>query len=109
MGPETLTLENICGGALEEVFQREVSRLLANIRDVNTEAEQKRKLVIEFQFDPHPDRSGARVVMQVKTTLANIEPVKGNIHIAGMDGKLAAYPHDPRQELLFGQQAGAQQ
>ena len=109
MGPEKLSLENICNGALEEVFQREIGRLLANIRDVNTDAGQKRKLVIEFGFEPHADRSGAQVVMQVKTPLAHVEPVKGNIHIAAIGGELAAFPRDPRQELLFGEQQGARQ
>lgn len=99
---QTLSIENICGGAVPERFERELSELLKNISDPNTDAEQKRTIVLEFQFTPFPDRSGAQVVLLCKGKLATAEPVPGNIFFARNGAMLKAYSHDPRQDNLFG-------
>jgi hypothetical protein len=61
MDGEQVTLSNLCGGAIEEVFQREFAEVLSNIGDVNTDPEAKRKIVLEFTLEPFEDRSGAQV------------------------------------------------
>lgn len=101
MDNKKLSLENICQGALPEVFHRSIESIIENIRDPNTDAEAKRTLTLEFVFTPHADRSGADVTLKTKEKLAGLQSVKGAIFVSRMDGKLAAYPNDPRQELLF--------
>lgn len=101
MAPEKISLGNICRGAVEEVFQRELNRVLENIRDPNTPEKTKRKLNLEFTFTPYPDRTGAAVSFHVKTNVAMVEPVGGTIHISAAGGRLSAYPRDPRQDVLF--------
>lgn len=98
---EKLTLENICGGAVPEVFRRSLDIVLRNIRDPNTDAEMKRKMSLEFTFAPHADRAGADVVLVVKEKLASLVTVKGAMYVSQKSGELAAYPRDPRQEVLF--------
>lgn len=98
---DELTLENICAGAVPEVFARSLKQLLKNIRDPNTDPEMKRTLTLEFQFKPHSDRSGADVVLTVKEKLASLVAVKGAMYVTSKGGELAAFPRDPRQEMLF--------
>ena len=99
---ETLSIENICGGAVAERFDRELVELLKNISDPNTLADQKRTITLEFQFMPFPDRSGATVHLICKGKLAAVEPVPGSVFFAKVGAIVKAYAHDPRQEQLFG-------
>jgi hypothetical protein len=105
---ESLTIENICGGAVPERFQRELSVLLQNINDPNNPAEGKRKLTLEFEFEPFPDRSGAIVTLVCKSKLAGVENVQGGIYFARNGLALKAYAHDPKQPQLFGSEERAQ-
>lgn len=106
---DTINLRNICQGALEEIFQEALGRVLENIRDVNTSEKAVRKMNIKFQFGPLPDRSGAAVSFEIETKMAGVKPVGGTIHIVRQGGKVAAFPFDPRQEQLFEPQKGQTQ
>lgn len=109
MASEKLTLENICAGAVPEVFARSLQLVLANIRDPNADGEAKRTLTMEFTFKPHSDRSGADVSLIVKERLATLPAVKGALFVSSKGGKLEAYPRDPRQEMLFGDEPSTAQ
>lgn len=98
----TLGIENICGGAVPEVFERELREVLENIADRNTPADAKRTIVLEFQLAPFPDRSGASVAFHCKGKLAAISPVAGSVFFAKRGAVIEAYAHDPRQTQLFG-------
>lgn len=98
---ETLTIENICGGAVDERFRREVAEIIKNICDPNTPAEQKRTITLEFQFDPYKDRSGSSVTLICKSKMAAIEPVDGSVHFAKDGFGIKAYAHNPNQTKLF--------
>ena len=98
---ETVTLSNLCGGAVEEVFQREWAQVLANIGDVNTNPEAKRKLTLEFTVKPFEDRSGAQVTFACKSKTVPVEEVKGTIFLQRQGLAMVAVPHDPKQIRLF--------
>jgi len=98
---DSLTLENICGGSVPERFQRELSALLQNINDPNNPAETKRKLTLEFEFEPFPDRTGAIVTLICKSKLAATENVQGGIYFSRSGLSLRAHAHDPRQVAMF--------
>lgn len=101
---EHLTLSNICGGAVQEVFERELRQLIQNLKDPSTPPDQKRRLTVVLDFVPFSDRSGAEVTMKCETKLAGVEPAKGSVFFLRNDqGEAVAYPHDPRQENLFAQ------
>ena len=98
---EDVTLTNLCGGAVEEVFQRELAAVLANIADVNTRAEGKRKISLEFTFAPFEDRSGAQVTFACNSKTIAVNPVKGTVFLQRKGVVMVAVPHDPKQIRLF--------
>jgi hypothetical protein len=105
---EKVSLGNLCGGAIEEVFQREFAQVLANIADVNTDAEAKRKISLEFTITPFEDRSGAQVTFACKSKTVPVQAVKGTVFLQRQGLVMVAVPHDPKQARLFdGKQAAA--
>jgi hypothetical protein len=96
-----LSLYNVCRGAADEIFKREVDLVIDNIIDNNTDSEQKRSIIMEFEFIPMKDRSGASISMKVKSKLAGVEPVEGTMFLTRRAGEVVAVPYDPRQEELF--------
>jgi hypothetical protein len=101
MEKEQVTLSNLCGGAVEEVFQREFAEVLANIGDVNTDAEAKRKITLEFTVAPFEDRSGAQVTFSCKSKVVPVMAVKGTVFLQRRGMVMVAVPHDPQQARLF--------
>jgi len=104
---EEVSLGNLCGGAIEEVFQREFAAVLANIADVNTSAEAKRKISLEFTITPFEDRSGAQVTFSCKSKTVPIESVKGTVFLQRRGLVMVAVPHDPKQSRLFDSKSAA--
>lgn len=98
---ENVTLGNLCGGAIEEVFQREWAQVLQNIGDLNTPAEAKRKVTLELTLKPFKDRSGAQVSFSCKSKTMPVEAVEGTIFLQRRGLSVVAVPHDPKQIRLF--------
>lgn len=73
-GFERVTLGNLAGGGAEEIFQRELARVLANIGDVNTMPQAKRKIVLTMDFLAKETRDGCEAWISVQTTLAKPIP-----------------------------------
>jgi len=101
MEQEALSISNICGGAVEEVFAREMGIILANIADQNTNPEATRALTLEFKIKPFKDRSGAQIEFACKSKMAGVDTVKGTMFLQRRGTALVAVPHDPRQSRLF--------
>ena len=99
--PEDVTLSNLCGGAVEEVFQKEWSSVLANIADVNTKPDAKRKVTLEFTIEPFEDRSGAQVTFACKSKTVPTQEVKGTVFLQRRGLVMVAVPHDPKQLRFF--------
>lgn len=99
-----LTLATLKGGAAEELFQRELARVLENIRDPNTDAKKARTITLDFSFLPVEDRNGARretaVVIDSKCKLVPVIGVGSFAFIASEGGELIAYTNDVEQESL---------
>lgn len=104
---EEVNLGNLCGGAIEEVFQREWAQVLSNIGDVNTPAEAKRKVVLELTLKPFKDRSGAQVSFSCKSKTMPVEAVQGTVFLQRRGLSVVAVPHDPKQTRLFDPRAAA--
>lgn len=104
---EIVSLLNLCGGAIEEVFQKEWAAVLANIADVNTDAEAKRKLTLEFTVKPFEDRSGAQVTFSCKSKTVPTAEVKGTVFLQRKGLVMVAVPHDPKQARMFDGKAAA--
>lgn len=68
-------------GAIAEITDYEVERVVANIMDPNTAATAKRKITITLTFAPDDYRQQIGMDAQAKTTLAPIQPVRTSLCI----------------------------
>lgn len=73
----SLELQDIAGGAVQELFSYNMQKVLANIYDKNTSYKKTRKVVIELKFTPSDDsREVISADIDVKPVLAPVEGVK---------------------------------
>ncbi len=100
--PELVTLENLGNGAIPEMFQAALNRVLKNIGDVNTEWKAKRSITIETGFAPFDDRSGADISLAVNVKLAQSRRASTRMFMAYRGEDVRAYPQHPNQLLMFG-------
>jgi len=101
---EQVSLETIGGGALSELFDAELSRILANIADPNTDAKATREVTIKIAFKPNAERDVADVTLKCASKLAGIQTVETRLFMGRHAGKLIAVESDPRQSNLFDQE-----
>jgi hypothetical protein len=103
---ETMNIGNICREGVPENFALALQKVLENINDINTDAEQSRKLTLEFNFQPSKTREVGEVTMKVTTKLAGPKPVTGNFFLSTpATGGVRGYARDPKQDELFAQSA----
>lgn len=98
-----VTLDTIGGGALSELFEAELARILANISDPNTDPKTKRTITIQVAFKAKADRDVADVELTCASKLAPISKVSTTVYMGRQSGKLIAVESDPRQSNLFDQ------
>lgn len=101
---EGVTLDTIGSGALSELFDAELARILANIADPNTDTATKRVITIAVKFKPNRDRDVADVELSCSSKLAGIMTVSTQLFMGRHKGKLIAVENDPRQSTLFDQE-----
>lgn len=69
------SLLQMAKGAIQERVDYEVSRVVDNILDMNTEAKVKRKVVLTIVMVPDDDRQVVKIEASAKSTLAPVTPV----------------------------------
>lgn len=102
------TLFSIGGGVANEKFVAEFEKILANIRDPNTEAKAKRRITLDFVFHPSEDRSQVLVAITGDSRLSASKPSGDVIYVGRQDGQLVGKvmqpkfdpSQDPRQGIL---------
>ena len=95
---ETLTLDNLGGGAAQEQFNHELSKVLANILDPNTKPTALRGLTLTVKFKPDEDREMVDVEVNCSSKLATIKPFPTQIYMSvGEDGQAVAMEYNPKQ------------
>lgn len=95
-----LTLDNIAGGALPELFQRELERVLDNIDDVNCDPEKARTITITLTFLSNDQRSAAAVGAVCRASLVPVRKTASVVHLGRAGGLLQAFAADPNQMNL---------
>jgi hypothetical protein len=100
---EGVTLDTIGAGALRELFQAELTRILANILDPNTGATTKRVITMTVTLRPKRDRDVADVELACTAKLAGLASVSTQLFLGKSRGQLIAVERDPRQSDLFDQ------
>lgn len=69
-GYEKMSIETINDGAVLEQANDEIARIIANILDVNTEAEKTRELTVKIKFKPDADRNSVSISHQATSKTA---------------------------------------
>ena len=69
------SLLQMAKGAIQERVDYEVSRVVDNILDMNTEAKVKRKVTLTIEMVPDEDRRVVKIAASAKSTLAPVVPV----------------------------------
>lgn len=73
----------MCNGAFQERADYEMSRLIENIMDANTNPTAKRKLTITLELIPDDGRQNIAVRCNVKSVLAPTSPVVTMLYATG--------------------------
>jgi hypothetical protein len=103
-GVQTARLETLAGGAIPELFEAELERVLANIADINTDPAQKRSITLTVTFKPGAKRETADVQVKCGSKTAAMLTVNTQLFMGRYGGKLVAVENDPRQGGLFDQE-----
>lgn len=98
---KVIDLNTIGGGVLPELFQKELSRVLDNIRDINTDPKAKREIKISLEFKPDEARNFTQINIKCSSKVSSTKPASGQAFIVMEKGEVKAYAHDVKQEDLF--------
>ena len=101
------TLNTLNGGSAHDIFNHALSKVIANINDISTPAEEKRQITLTFEFSPTKDRGTSSVLIGVRTKLAEVEKHGGHIFIGHEGNKLRALA-SASQGNLFDEKAQTQ-
>ena len=88
---------NLGDGALQDLFDNSLKKVLANINDPSTKATAVRKVTMEITITPDESRSMASITISASTTLAHVKPVNTAALLEQQDGKLTAYIHQAEE------------
>jgi hypothetical protein len=98
-----VTLETIARGAAPELFQEELSKVIKNILDPNTEAEAKRQITLTFTFYPSEDRESCATDVGVSRKDAPVHRASTTLFLGIHMNEPVAIEQDPKQMGLFEQ------
>lgn len=100
MNEQAVSIENIGGGALKELFAYEWEKVMKNIADPNTKADGARIITIKVKVIADKARRGATTQVKVTSDLPGIQPHESNIYFKRRGNDLVAFPDDPGQGSL---------
>jgi hypothetical protein len=87
-------------GAVIDLFDEELKKVLANIEDENTEAKAERSVTIKIAIKPDKTRHTGEIKVQAHSSLAKVKPSESFVFFdVDEDGRLAAFEDDPGPEL----------
>lgn len=99
---DPLTLDTVCNGAARELFQQELDRVLRNVLDPNTKAEEKRSITLTLTMHPSEDRDSIKMVLDSKAVLAPNRGAGGVAFVGqnGRTGEIVATVYNAKQLQL---------
>ena len=103
MTEEPVTIMTIAGGAVIELFDRELEKVTADILDLNSKATAKRIITITVEVSPEEDRNKAEVSVTVASRLGQPKAVGTLIFLGKRAGKAIAVENVASQKPLFDQ------
>ena len=95
-----IDLESFQNGAVTDLFNEEMRKVLANIEDENTVADKERSVTIRIAVRPDKTRRTGHVTVQASSTLAKTRPAESLLFFDRDEaGNFSAYEDDPGPEL----------
>lgn len=79
-------LHTIGAGAVAEKFAAELKAVLENIQDPNTQADAKRKIILEFILEPSEDRERVAVAITARSVFAATKPTSELLWLGTQNG-----------------------
>ena len=105
------SLLQMAKGAIQERVDYEVTRVIDNLLDMNTEAKAKRKVVLNIVMTTDDDRRVVKVEASAKSTLAPVTPIGTSLVItADKNGEMMLaeiIPQVPGQMSMAGEEQEA--
>ena len=96
----------MAAGAIEEKVDYEVTKIIDNILDPNTQPDAKRKIVVTIEFKPDAERKRIAIAASAKSTLVPTAAVSTAMMITNDgNGEMVVaemVPQIPGQGSLFG-------
>jgi len=86
-----VSIKNINSGAITELFNAELPKVLENIADDNTKPDAPREIRLIIKIKPTKDRAQAATEISVVTKLAPIKPHEGSITFSLEEDGVKAY------------------
>jgi hypothetical protein len=98
---DKVDLHSLNNGAVADLFEEELRRVLENIADPNTKAEAAREITIKVKIKPNAERTSASTEVKSSSKLAPIKPHEHFMVFGNEGGRITAYTADPRQQELI--------
>ncbi len=102
---DPVTLATLANGAAMELFDSELTKVVENILDPNTEPDMVRKVTLEVKIKPDGSRRNAAVYVQVSSKTGPFKGAGTMFYFGKHQGKSFAVENNPDQGMLFDQPA----
>ena len=86
---------------MSELFERELTNVIRNMKDINTEELTKRKIKIEFTLEPMEDSGRAKCTIDLKVSsiLAPVKGVRSSLMLEGDTAYENQVTHSPENNV----------
>jgi hypothetical protein len=98
---QPVTLFTLGDGVLNELFDRELERVVSDVLDLNSKASVVRTINIKIAIKPDENRNFGMVGISVKSSLGEPKPVGTQIFFGKKNGKVIAVENVPQQSEMF--------
>ncbi len=95
-----ITVSNLADGAVDELFQDALGKVLTNIKDLNTDHKGKREILMKFTVTTDEERNVGKITVSCDCKLAGVKGVAVGVYIGQHEGLLVAV-EAPRQPDMF--------
>lgn len=93
-----VTISNIAGGAVPELFEHELQRVLENIADPNTDANATREINLKFRFKPLAGkREVGAITILSGSKLGPMTGAETEAYFVRTEGQYVMVEHNPKQ------------
>jgi hypothetical protein len=92
-----VTLVSIGGGAAVELFDIELERVLANIKDINTDPKTRRRITLVVDIVPNEERAYGDVRITATSKLASGKAHQSLMYVVKRGGQIMAVESNPQQ------------